>query len=109
MRLLLPALAALISGCASISGSFPFRELGSMPSVEVQGSPMFRVLPPNAIPAVDRPSFFSLAKAREQHEPAEPVLLVEVGGDVRVYSTWALSSHEVVNDRVGGVPIAVTY
>jgi hypothetical protein len=39
----------------------------------------------------------------------EPVALVEFGGEVRVYPLRILTVHEVVNDQVGDVPIAVTY
>jgi hypothetical protein len=37
------------------------------------------------------------------------VIGVELGGEVRAYPLLVLASHEIVNDIVGGRPIAVTY
>ena len=34
---------------------------------------------------------------------------VEFNGDARAYSVPLLSSHEIVNDTVGGVKISVTW
>ena len=34
---------------------------------------------------------------------------VEYGGDSRAYPVPTLSRHEIVNDKVGGIPIAVTW
>lgn len=108
MRTLL-LLALLLPACASVPAGFVRVDHLGLPSTDVEGSPMWNVLPSNAIPAVDRPTFVSLDVARAQHEPGEPVMVLAVNDEVRVYSTWTLSAHEVVNDRVGDVPVAVTY
>jgi hypothetical protein len=39
----------------------------------------------------------------------ELILGVEIEGDARAYSVPLLSRHEIVNDVVGGKPIAVTW
>ena len=39
----------------------------------------------------------------------EPVLAVEVNGDARAYPLGILLWHEIVNDTIGGVPVAVTF
>ena len=39
----------------------------------------------------------------------EKILGIEINGDVRAYSVPMLSRHEIVNDIVGGIPIAVTW
>ena len=39
----------------------------------------------------------------------EPVITVSFGGESRTYPLQILIWHEIVNDEVGGVPIAVTY
>jgi hypothetical protein len=67
------------------------------------------LLPPDAIPAIDNPQFLSAEKADQQYDPEEPVLGVEINGDARAYSVPHLSGHEIVNDTVGGVPVAVTW
>lgn len=41
--------------------------------------------------------------------PADRVIGVEINGEARCYPVRMLAWHEVVNDTVGGVPIAVTY
>lgn len=38
-----------------------------------------------------------------------PVIVVAVGGESRAYPIEILVWHEIVNDRVGGVPVAVTF
>ena len=68
------------------------------------------LLPPDAIPAIDNPTFFETAEeADEFYGDDEYVLGVEIDGDARAYSVPLLSSHEIVNDTVGGRPIAVTW
>jgi Protein of unknown function (DUF3179) len=42
-------------------------------------------------------------------DPAEMVLAVRFGEDARAYPIREMAYHHVVNDVVGGVPIAVTY
>ncbi len=42
-------------------------------------------------------------------EENEPVLALDIDGDVRAYPVQILTWHEIVNDTVGGVPVSVTY
>ncbi len=65
--------------------------------------------PPDGIPPVDNPQFVSVAEANAWLNDAEPVLVVDVDGDVRAYPIQILMWHEIVNDTVGGVPLSVTY
>jgi Protein of unknown function (DUF3179) len=67
------------------------------------------VLPRDAIPAIDNPKFVSVQEANERYAEDELILGVEFNGDARAYSIPMLSSHEIVNDTVGGVKIAVTW
>jgi hypothetical protein len=67
------------------------------------------VLPRDAISAIDNPKFVSAQEANEQYAEDELVLGVEFNGDARAYSIPMLSTHEIVNDTVGGVKIAVTW
>lgn len=67
------------------------------------------LLPPDAIPAIFDPTFLPAEQADSQYDPDELVLGVEINGDVRAYSIPHLSGHEIVNDVVGGQPIAVTW
>lgn len=67
------------------------------------------LLPPDAIPAIDHPTFVMGEEADKQYRPDELVLGVEINGDTRAYSIPFLSGHEIVNDTVGGEPIVVTW
>lgn len=74
-----------------------------------EGDPMYTVIPPGTIPAINEPTYVSGQDAAKQMSPAEPVIGVVVGGQARAYSTWQLDSHEIVNDTVGGAAIATTW
>lgn len=65
--------------------------------------------PKDGIPALTDPSF--LAAADEQRIGAkEPVITLEIRGETpRAYPIRYLTWHEIVNDMVGGVPVAVTF
>ncbi|MBI3635901.1 MAG: DUF3179 domain-containing protein, partial [Candidatus Rokubacteria bacterium] len=65
--------------------------------------------PPDGIPAIDRPAFAGAAAAAAWLKPQEPVLALTIGGDARAYPLQILMWHEIVNDVVGGVPVAVTF
>jgi hypothetical protein len=65
--------------------------------------------PPDGIPALDRPTFITPKEADQWLGLKEPVLAVSVGDDARAYPLQILIWHEIVNDTVGGRPVAVTY
>ena len=75
----------------------------------VDGDPVYRVLPPDAIRAIDEPAFLTGEAADAQMQTDEPVLGVEIDGEARAYSLWHLDTHEIVNDRVAGTAIAATW
>jgi hypothetical protein len=56
---------------------------------------------------VSAPGFESAASSKLS--PAEMVMTVSFGGDSRAYPISIMAYHHVLNDVVGGVPIAVTY
>ncbi len=68
-----------------------------------------RLDPRDAIPPIDQPRFETIDRAGAWLTPAEPGALVQFGGEVRFYPLAILTRHEVVNDRIGDVPIVVTY
>lgn len=65
--------------------------------------------PKDGIPAIDRPKFVGVAQAGAWLDPREPVIGVERNGDARAYPLQILIYHEIVNDSVGGEPLAVTF
>lgn len=82
-------------------------------TVEVAGNSddleIVTLLPKDAIPSIDNPSFYPVEEANLEYAPDELVMGVEINGEKRAYSTGKLSNHEIVNDMVGGRPIAVTW
>ena len=75
----------------------------------VGGDPVYEVLPAGAIPAITDPVFVTGEEAVQQMSPEEPVMGLLYGGEARAYSLWQLDTHEIVNDEIGGTPIAVTW
>lgn len=63
---------------------------------------------PDGIPALDSPDF-APARTIDWLADDEPVLVLQLRGTVRAYPVQVMVWHEIVNDRVGGVPVAVTY
>ncbi len=67
-----------------------------------------RTDPRDAIPPIDTPRFEPIAAA-DWLDENEPGALVTVEGEVRFYALSILTRHEIVNDRFGDVPVAVTF
>ncbi len=65
--------------------------------------------PKDGIPAIDDPSFVSVDDADDWLEDREPIAVVRHGGDTKAYPLRILTWHEIVNDRVAGKPISVTF
>ena len=64
--------------------------------------------PKDGIPSIDAPEFIAVAEANDL-AATEPVIGLVIDGDARAYPLRILIRHEIVNDTVGGVPVAVTY
>ncbi|MGH9990682.1 MAG: DUF3179 domain-containing protein, partial [Nitrososphaera sp.] len=63
--------------------------------------------PRDGIPSIDSPKFVSAEDAGLQD--SDLVLGLNINGDIRAYPLNILVWHEIVNDEVGGTPVAVTY
>ena len=64
--------------------------------------------PKDGIPALSNPKFRK-AITETRIGGTEPVITVEINGDARAYPVRYLTWHEIANDVVGGVPVAVTF
>ncbi|MBW3576009.1 MAG: DUF3179 domain-containing protein, partial [Actinobacteria bacterium] len=64
--------------------------------------------PPDGIPAIDRPLFLAAGDV-DFLEPDELVLALSADGEERAYPIQIMVWHEIVNDIVAGLPVAVTY
>ncbi len=77
--------------------------LHSIPYSEVTS-----VIGKDQIPAINSPKFAAIAEV-DDIPGREPVIGLEINGDARAYPLRVMTRHEIVNDVVGGKPVAVTY
>lgn len=64
--------------------------------------------PKDGIPSIDNPKFAEVQDSQFVSD-YDVVIGLEINGDARAYPLFILVWHEIVNDNVGGVPVAVTY
>ncbi|MCI0545400.1 MAG: DUF3179 domain-containing protein, partial [Actinobacteria bacterium] len=64
--------------------------------------------PRDMIPPIDAPRFEEAATSI-WIDDREPGVMLEIDGDARFYPLSVMTWHEIVNDVVGDVPVAVTY
>ena len=63
----------------------------------------------DGIPALSNPDYIPVSE-EDRLAPREPVIVLEFEGDTpRAYPLRYLTFHEIVNDEVGGIPVAVTF
>lgn len=112
------ALVAAIVGITQLTSaaegatepSLPFSEttyvlgddIGAYASFMMSGGP-----PPDGIPSIDNPRFVAADAARL--DGGDMVIGYAHGGQARAYPQRILVLHEIVNDRVGGLNVAITY
>ena len=84
-------------------------ENGRFPAAKYADLEIVTLLPQDGIPAIDNPKFLSVTEADAVYDPDELILGVSFNGEARAYSVPLLSNHEIVNDTVGGVKLAVTW
>ncbi len=65
--------------------------------------------PKDGIPPIDAPQFDTVTEADQWLDSREPVIVVSVNGQTKAYPLQILTWHEIVNDSVGEVPVAVTF
>lgn len=107
-------LAPLAAAVATIAAADPMRwrlagwktdfSKTTVPLTEIiSGGP-----PRDGIPPIDRPVFKPARDVRDTPE-REPVIVFPLDSNARAYPLRILTWHEIVNDIVGGLPVAVTY
>ncbi|MFP6757684.1 MAG: DUF3179 domain-containing protein [Alphaproteobacteria bacterium] len=115
-RVVLACLVVLFAGtgCAlaaewpnGLEREFPIADFSI---AEVEWSEIRSGGPPrDGIPPLDAPRAVSIAEAAEDLAPTEPVIGLVIGGEARAYPLRVLIWHEIANDTLGGVPVAVTF
>lgn len=63
---------------------------------------------PDGIRPVDDPHYTAVSKVQFLDDE-EPVLVLDVNGDVRAFPIMVMTWHELVNDTIGGVPVTVSF
>ena len=64
--------------------------------------------PKDGIPSIDNPVFANVQGSHFMSD-SDTVIGLEINGEVKAYPIFILVWHEIVNDNVGGMPVAVTY
>jgi len=67
------------------------------------------VLPKGAFPKIDYPDFIVKDEGLKAFFLHEPVISIEIGGQAKAYPLNMLTTHEISNDTLGGIPILATY
>lgn len=65
--------------------------------------------PRDGIPPINDPKFVTAEEAEGWLEGNEPVIAFVLSDDARAYPLQILIWHEIVNDRVGGDPVLITF
>jgi hypothetical protein len=65
--------------------------------------------PKDGIPSIDNPKFTSVEEADSWINEKEPVIVLEYNKQARAYPLQVMIWHEIVNDRINGDPILVTF
>ena len=105
-------IASRIGGAADAPTQVPVNGGASSdaaPARQDQDYEIITLLGFDAIPAILAPEMVGADAADEWMADNEPVVGLSINGDNRAYSIPMLSRHEIVNDVVGGQPVAVTW
>ena len=64
--------------------------------------------PKDGIPSIDNPVFAEILNSDFMSD-SDTVIGLEINGEAKAYPIFVLVWHEIVNDRVGDIPVSVTY
>ena len=64
--------------------------------------------PKDGIPSIDHPVFVDVSDSQFMSD-SDTVIGLEINGEAKAYPIFILVWHEIVNDKVGGTPVSVTY
>ncbi len=106
--------AAIDRGAVLLDDPVPNRlTFGWKTNFDLHSVPYAEILPGGSprdgIPSIDSPVFFIADDAPDYMRAQEPVIALESGGEAKAYPLAMLIRHEIVNDVLGGIPVAVTY
>jgi len=64
--------------------------------------------PPDGIPPIDQPNYATIEDI-DFLADTEPVLVLDINGDVRAFPLQIMTWHEIVNDTIGDVPVTISF
>ncbi len=99
--IILPVVMVMQKGLRSQGQEFP------LANKEVGGALVLRAAPLGGIPAITEPNFVPADQAKIGNDAF--VIGVCLKGECCAYSLRLLNHHEIVNDNLGGEPVAVTW
>lgn len=67
------------------------------------------LMPRDGFEVFNNPGFIDKKESPDFYFKFEPVIAVEIEGEARAYPLNVLTFHEIANDIIKGIPIAVTY
>ncbi|MEX2575839.1 MAG: DUF3179 domain-containing protein [Halofilum sp. (in: g-proteobacteria)] len=102
---------ALVGGAPLVRAGIPYSKplllpeaLGTYRDARRHGGPG-----KDGIPSIDTPRFWSVDEANAFLEAGDRVIGHYRGGVARAYPQRILVWHEIVNDKIAGTPLAITY
>ncbi len=102
MRSLLLPLLALGTVLSPLTAQDPFTEA----DYDAQAR---RAAPRDAFPVLDNPDTVLNSEVGRRLDADEMVIGLVVGGEARAYPIAVMGKHELANDVLGGVPVAVSW
>ena len=106
--LLAAALIVVTHHSVNRTPSGPVLQTGDLAFDPIRADEIQTILPEDAIPALVGPSYIP-ATAASDVRGDEEVIGVFINGDARAFPIATLSAHEIVDDVIGGQPLAVTW
>ena len=70
---------------------------------------VYELLEPDSIMAISAPQYAPVEEADNFMNPREQLISVVINGQARAFPLPILSRHEIVNDVIGGEPVAITW
>ena len=98
---------------ALITTHIPLNTIATVIAEEKHIVPLDQIVsggpPPDGIPSIDSPKFNSVIDGNKFLGDSDKIVGININGDIRAYPLQILVWHEIVNDNVGGIPVAITY
>jgi len=106
-------LGVVVTTIAFITTQLSLNAIATVRAEEKHTVPLDQIVsggpPPDGIPSIDFPKFITVNDADKFLRDSDKVVGININGDIRAYPLQILVWHEIVNDKVDGTPLAVTY